>query len=514
MVLGRPNGWLRDCGRLGKRRFGWIPIVGACALLQFGGAAGAKAGPGGVVVDGEASGLAGTSCTQTPPGSVCVDCARTAGAFPAAWPYVSNLGPSNGPISDRLIRKLGIKYSRMFYAAPIWSCGEGCYDYTAPEKHDIGWGDDHQIAAIMTQGAVPILNIGSVPSWLGENVNGPPHDYAKYKALWKAALLHIAVKFPQIYYLEAFNEPEYGKISANDVDQMYSSLVSAVAQVYAATGHRFLVGGPAAGVPLDSGVMTRFLAYVAGRHLPLDFVSYHVYAGAGGRLGDIGEAVRAALAAYRLNPDLPQFVTEWARGGSNHKWNSVTAAADAVWMVQGWAGALSAGLGSIVQPEMTWETNCYIGDPNNSMFVTGPYVKTPDGTTCPGPDGPVMPAYNIYRMMSMQRALLVSPKGINDRVGLSPIASEDRSGAALMLATPAPADAKIKLVNLPAKFKSRPFTYAEYLVNSETSNYAYAQRRDGALQRIAGGAAPKGTSFATSVSLRANSVLMVVLQPR
>jgi hypothetical protein len=60
---------------------------------------------------------------------------------------------------------------------------------------------------------------------------------------------------------------------------------------------------------------------------------------------------------------------------------------------------------------MTRENNCYIGDPHNSMFVTGPYGRTLDGTTCPGPDGPVMPASNIFRMMSMQRALLVSPKG-------------------------------------------------------------------------------------------------------
>jgi hypothetical protein len=462
----------------------------------------------------QSSAPAGTDCDHTLPGAICVDYAQNVGPFPTAWKYVSNLGPSNGPISDRLIRTLGIKYSRMFYAAPIWSCGEGCYDFTAPEKHEVGWGDDHQIATIMAQGAVPILNIGGVPRWLGSNVNGPPTDFAKYEALWNAALQHIAVKFPQIYYLEAFNEPEYGKIGADDVDQMYAALVRAVDQVHAATGHRFLIGGPASAVPLASGVMTRFLSYVAKNQLALDFVSYHVYGGAGDGLGPIGEAVRTTLAAYRLNPDLPQFVTEWARGGANQKWNNVTAAADAVWMVQGWASTLSAGLGNTVEPEMTWENNCYIGDPNNSMFVTGPHGRTPDGTTCPGLDGPVMPAYNIYRMMSMQRALPVSPKGINDRVGLAPIASEDRSGAALMVATPTPAHIKIELVNLPAVFRSRPFTYAEYLVDPYTSNYAYSRRGGGALQRIAGGAEPRGTSFATSVSLKGNSVLLILLWPR
>jgi hypothetical protein len=128
------------------------------------------------------------SSSAASPGTVCVDYAQSEGAFPAAWQYVSNLGPSNGPMSDRLIRKLGIRYSRMFYTAPIWSCGEGCYDFTAPEKHELGWGDDRQIKAIIAQGAVPILNIGGVPSWLGANVNGPPNNFAKFEALWKAAL--------------------------------------------------------------------------------------------------------------------------------------------------------------------------------------------------------------------------------------------------------------------------------------------------------------------------------------
>ena len=100
------------------------------------------------------------NCNKTPSRTICVDYSRDGGRFPAAWQYVSNLSPSNGPISDRLVKKLGIKYSRMFYAALIWSCGEGCCNFTAPEGYKTGWGDDLQIEAIIAQGALPILNIG------------------------------------------------------------------------------------------------------------------------------------------------------------------------------------------------------------------------------------------------------------------------------------------------------------------------------------------------------------------
>jgi hypothetical protein len=97
---------------------------------------------------------------------------------------------------------------------------------------------------------------------------------------------------------------------------------------------------------------------------------------------------------------------------------------------------------------------------------------------------------------------------------VSPIASADRTGATLMLAKPAPAHVNIEPLNLAVVFKSRRITYAEYLVDPYTSNYAYDRRGKGALARIAHGAAPARSSFAASVTLNANSVLLIVLQPR
>lgn len=453
------------------------------------------------------------NCNSTPPGTICVDYSQNSGAFPAAWEYVSNLSSSNGPISDQLIKNLRIKYSRMFYAAPIWSCGEGCYDFTAPENHQTGWGDDRQIDAIMAQGALPVLNIGGVPPWLGANVNGPPKDFDKYEALWTSALQHIATKYPTIYYLEAFNEPEYGKINSADVENMYSHLVSAVNKVYIKTRHHFLIGGPTSAVPLSSGVMRNFLSYVSSRHLELDFVSYHDYRGSGSGLGGFGRQIQQVLASVGLDPSLPQLVTEWAKGDSKSGWSNTVAVGDAVWIAQGWASTIAAGLGNIVQPEMTWENNCYIGDPNNSMFVTGPIGRIPDGTTCPGPDGPVMPAYNIYKMMSMQKADLVSYHGINDQVGLSPIASEDSTGVAFMITTAAGDRAKIDLINLPARFHHKSFTYREYLINPYTSNYVYNRTSAGSLQQVASARERAGTFFRTSVLLNRNSILLIVLTP-
>lgn len=259
--------------------------------------------------------------------------------------------------------------------------------------------------------------------------------------------------------------------------------------------------------------MTSFLSYVARYHLELDFVSYHDYGGSGSDLGRFGQQVQSALASAGLNRNLPQLVTEWAKGDLKGGWSNTIAAGDAVWAVQGWASTLVAGLGSVVQPEMTWENNCYIGDPNNSMFVTGPIGGIPDGNTCPGPDGPVMPAYDIYKMMAMHKAELVSYSGINDQVGLSPIASKDSTGVTLMIATAAGGRAHIDLLNLPVAFQSRSFKYVEYLIDPYTSNYAYDRTRMGALQQVASGKEPASSSFRTSVSLNRNAILFIMLTP-
>lgn len=452
-----------------------------------------------------------TSCNGAASGSICVDYSETAGTFPPVSPYLSVPGIINGPQMDGEVRNLGIRYQRLFYGAPIWSCGPGCYNFTADDSayRAYGWGDDNLINIVLNEGAVPLLNIGGVPSWLNSNVNGPPNNYNQYTQMWIAALYHIANTYPNITLLEAFNEPEYGGISSTDVNNMYDSLVYAVQQVNASLGYQqFLIGGPTA-ANVNSGVLQNFLSYVTANNLEFDFVTWHSY---DGNVGGEAKQVQNILASYGFDPDLPQMVTEWGFDSSGGvPLNNYDAAIDAVSAVQGWEALLSEGLGGIVQPFFFSPLNCYIGDPNESLFVTG--GNPPDGNTCPGPDGPVMPMYNAFQMMSMQKTTLVSYNGINDQVGLSPIASVDGTGVALLIANPNGGNVNINMINLPSAFQSGPFTSAVYLVDTNTSNYAYDTSNNGALQQVSGGNNPAGTSFNMTVTMNAAAVLLVVLTP-
>ena len=124
-----------------------------------------------------------------------------------------------------------------------------------------------------------------------------------------------------------------------------------------------------------------------------------------------------------------------------------------------------------------------------------------------------MPMYNAFQMMSMQKTTLVSYNGINDQVGLSPIASVDGTGVALLITNPNGGNVNINMINLPSAFQSGPFASAVYLVDTNTSNYAYDTSNNGALQQVSGGNNPAGTSFNATVTMNAAAVLLVVLTP-
>jgi hypothetical protein len=114
-----------------------------------------------------------------------------------------------------------------------------------------------------------------------------------------------------------------------------------------------------------------------------------------------------------------------------------------------------------------------------------------------------MPIFNVYKMMSMQKATLVAYNGINDQVGLTPIAGEDGSSVALLIASRHGGDVNITLVNLPSAFQSGSFSYAEYQIDPYTSNLepTRASRECGGVRADRRGGMPVVVSMLTLFGL-------------
>ena len=75
---------------------------------------------------------------------------------------------------------------------------------------------------MMSQGIVPIVASECVPPWNANGSNSdhadnvPPRDWAKYIVTLTDGYVHLKQKYPQIEFVESYNEPD---LSANHFDE-------------------------------------------------------------------------------------------------------------------------------------------------------------------------------------------------------------------------------------------------------------------------------------------------------
>jgi hypothetical protein len=130
-------------------------------------------------------------------------------------------------------------------------------------------------------------------------------------------------------------------------------------------------------------------------------------------------------------------------------------------------------------------------------------------------DGGVFPLYNVYEMMAMAKNTLVVNSGVSGSgaTSLSPIATKDDSGVALMLTnTAGTSNVTVNMNNLPGVFQGGPFQFKEYLVDATHSNWAY-NHGTATLQLIANTMQSKAGSFSTTLNMAQDSVALIVLTP-
>jgi xylan 1,4-beta-xylosidase len=113
--------------------------------------------------------------------------------------------------------------------------------------------------------------------WYAPNVS-PPKDYGRWDALITELARHLIDRYGieevSQWYFEVWNEPNLGFWGGNPRQATYWDLYDHTARALKAVDSRIRVGGPATA---QAAWATSFIQHCSDSHIPVDFVSTHVY---------------------------------------------------------------------------------------------------------------------------------------------------------------------------------------------------------------------------------------------
>ena len=113
--------------------------------------------------------------------------------------------------------------------------------------------------------------------WYRPNI-APPKDYALWDGMIRAFAQHLVARYGidevSKWYFEVWNEPNIGFWGGNPHMPTYYTLYDHTARALKSVSPHLRVGGPATAQAAD---VVAFLEHVHAAHVPVDFVSTHVY---------------------------------------------------------------------------------------------------------------------------------------------------------------------------------------------------------------------------------------------
>lgn len=275
--------------------------------------------PAGVTSAGVTSGAVKVAVAAGAPAGAPIDQALVGVDGPG--PSAAAVGSATESAIDGAMGALGLGWVRTDVGF------EHSYDCRTWDPTDL----DARVQRIEAEGAKPLLIVDYTPSCLeplpavpppGDGNYEPPdagmHGSTSDQALWDALVEQMAVHeiARGACAFEIWNEPDgtfwYGGLVGylHLYEDTATALEAAVSKAKAAHSDpcpSVEIGGPAL-LFSDSGWLEPFLSFVAARHLPLDFVSWHYYGNYPevGPLFDAGPTVvpPEAPVAYWYNPAL------------------------------------------------------------------------------------------------------------------------------------------------------------------------------------------------------------------
>ncbi|MGH8213504.1 MAG: GH39 family glycosyl hydrolase [Rhodanobacteraceae bacterium] len=142
---------------------------------------------------------------------------------------------------------------------------------------------------LLANGVKPFVELSFMPSKLasapithvftGHPDISPPEDYAKWDALITAFAQHLIARYGidevASWYFEVWNEPNLDFWAGVPHQETYWTLYDHTARALKAVDPRLRVGGPATA---QAAWIAEFIEHCKEHHVPVDFVSTHVYA--------------------------------------------------------------------------------------------------------------------------------------------------------------------------------------------------------------------------------------------
>ena len=141
---------------------------------------------------------------------------------------------------------------------------------------------------LLAAGVKPFVELSFMPKalaarpllhafWYRPNVS-PPKSYARWDALIRAFARHLVRRYGidevASWYFEGWNEPNLDFWRGRPKQATYFQLYDHTARALAAVSPRLRVGGPATA---QAAWVQAFIAHAVAHHVPLDFISSHVY---------------------------------------------------------------------------------------------------------------------------------------------------------------------------------------------------------------------------------------------
>jgi xylan 1,4-beta-xylosidase len=232
--------------------------------------------------------------TQPTAETIAIDANAPASAFPHFWERMFGSGRAALSLRDsyredlRATKRItGFQYVR-FHGILLDELG--VYDEDAQGNAVYNFSYVDQIYdGLLANGVKPYVEISFMPKklasrpqdlhafWYKQNVS-PPRDYAKWDALISAFARHLVERYGidevASWYFEVWNEPNIDFWTGRPAEPTYFELYDHTASALKAVDRRIRVGGPATAQAAWVGDL---IAHATTNHVPLDFVSTHVY---------------------------------------------------------------------------------------------------------------------------------------------------------------------------------------------------------------------------------------------
>ncbi len=230
---------------------------------------------------------------ETIPEQITLDLKAPGSPFPHFWEQMFGSGRAVLSLRDDYRRDLqtvkaatDFKYVR-FHA--ILDDDIGVYDEDKNGNPVYNWSYVDQIYdGLLAGGVKPFVEISFMPKKLAARLDyhafwykqivSPPKDYAKWNALMTAFAAHLVERYGidevAQWYFEVWNEPNIDFWTGRPAQATYFELYDNTARSIKAVNGRLRIGGPATA---QAAWVDAMIAHAAQNHVPLDFVSTHVY---------------------------------------------------------------------------------------------------------------------------------------------------------------------------------------------------------------------------------------------